>query len=647
VSDSSLRSAVQLQSTGALAENLIVRVSADGIVDLASAAGAPTLRGLLGVTLNAVGGVGPVQVTVAGQATILLEVGLTPLAGDTIYVSSTSPGRGTNVPPMSAVVVATVEDASRYAIDGTVLVNVAAQAASGGGGAAAEFIQETVTNEEGDSLLIGEVVRISTSNGAVLRSQADTLANVSGTVGVTTAVIASGASGVIANAGLVDVLMDSTLVSASAGDRVWVSAAEAGRATNGQPGLNDFPLGTIKNAIGFPLVKIDLIPEQTPTAYVDVIAIGNEADASGSNQGIAIGANATVRVANDDEAHIAIGLNAEVGVGLGPGDAPSGIAVGRNTKSAPGGIAIGRNADCAFATNDTGGIAIGDSANADSAGGANIAIGQLADADGANSVAIGFSTSAQAGAVVITSLNTTVSPGAVVIKGTGQNAPDSVAIKGTALAGRAVAIGDACSTETASSVVIGADATASGVGTGGIAIGSGAVSENGGICIGVNSTEGPARAITDGSIAIGRSSSAEATESLAIGSNADVSPGATAGIAIGRDADVTAPGVGSIALGDTARAIHSNAIVIGRSAISTAANQCRIGSTSSGMTELHVVGPFAGTDPLHAYSVGFAAPFTGLLVAADVGAGIVKLNVRSAVVPPPGSFILYFDPAGP
>jgi hypothetical protein len=145
MSDSSLRSAVQLQSTGALAENLIVRVSADGIVDLASAAGAPTLRGLIGVTLNAVGGVGPVQVTVAGQATILLEVGLTPLAGDTIYVSSTLPGRGINVPPANAVAVATVEDASRYAIDGTVLVNVApVTSASSGSATVADWPTDVV-----------------------------------------------------------------------------------------------------------------------------------------------------------------------------------------------------------------------------------------------------------------------------------------------------------------------------------------------------------------------------------------------------------------------------------------------------------------------------------------------------------------------
>lgn len=122
------------QSTAA--KNTGVRAQADS---------AAHVRGVLGVVASgSVGAGGPLLVRNSGRQPVLLEVGLTPLNGDVVFVSATVAGRGTNVQPATALLVGTIVDASIYTRTGRVVVVIGvgggvsggAQGAQGASGAA-------------------------------------------------------------------------------------------------------------------------------------------------------------------------------------------------------------------------------------------------------------------------------------------------------------------------------------------------------------------------------------------------------------------------------------------------------------------------------------------------------------------------------
>lgn len=99
------------------ANNTVVRAQADS---------APHVQGVNGVVVSgsaAPGGV--LTVACIGRATVQLASGLTPSVGDTVYVSSTTPGKGTNVQPGVVAVVGSIADISNYVSLGTVVVDVA------------------------------------------------------------------------------------------------------------------------------------------------------------------------------------------------------------------------------------------------------------------------------------------------------------------------------------------------------------------------------------------------------------------------------------------------------------------------------------------------------------------------------------------
>lgn len=93
----------------------IVRVSGDSQLSFAQADSNANLIGTLGAVLSSrVGQGAAVVVATGGRNKVRLETGLTPLAGQTIYVSAATPGLGTTVRPMNAFIIGEVIDASKY-----------------------------------------------------------------------------------------------------------------------------------------------------------------------------------------------------------------------------------------------------------------------------------------------------------------------------------------------------------------------------------------------------------------------------------------------------------------------------------------------------------------------------------------------------
>jgi hypothetical protein len=107
------------------------------------------------------------------------------------------------------------------------------------------YVSEPVTNGEANTLLAGEVVRIS-GNNQVSRARADLPGNVAGLVGVEQADTLSGTVGDIINCGRGFILLEPGLTPL-AGDTLYVSPTIFGRATNVAP-IVQAPIGTIKNA---------------------------------------------------------------------------------------------------------------------------------------------------------------------------------------------------------------------------------------------------------------------------------------------------------------------------------------------------------------------------------------------------------------
>jgi hypothetical protein len=94
---------------------------------------APHLIGYAGVARSGLVNAGPVDAAVNGVTPVLLEAGLTPVAGQLLYVSATQPGHATNIAPVNLFQIGSIKDASAYARTGLVIAIVAGVAGGAGG----------------------------------------------------------------------------------------------------------------------------------------------------------------------------------------------------------------------------------------------------------------------------------------------------------------------------------------------------------------------------------------------------------------------------------------------------------------------------------------------------------------------------------
>lgn len=102
------------------ANNNVVRAQADS---------AAHVQGVNGVVISGSSApTGVVTVVCTGRETVQMESGLVPAVGDTVYVSATVAGKGTNVLPVDVSAIGTIADVSNYALLGTVEVDVVVSA---------------------------------------------------------------------------------------------------------------------------------------------------------------------------------------------------------------------------------------------------------------------------------------------------------------------------------------------------------------------------------------------------------------------------------------------------------------------------------------------------------------------------------------
>ena len=99
------------------ANNNVVRAQADSALHVQG------VNGVIVSGSSAPGGV--VTVSCIGRTPVQMESSLVPSVGDTVYVSSTVPGKGTNVQPANIATIGSIADISNYVASGTVEVDVA------------------------------------------------------------------------------------------------------------------------------------------------------------------------------------------------------------------------------------------------------------------------------------------------------------------------------------------------------------------------------------------------------------------------------------------------------------------------------------------------------------------------------------------
>jgi hypothetical protein len=109
----------------ALSRGMIVRAVA-GVrqTALAQANTLANLAPILGVANNATGIGGLYNAVTAGTVEGLLEIGLSPVAGQPVYVSASVAGRGTTVASALPVQIGTITDATKYATTGRVTISL-------------------------------------------------------------------------------------------------------------------------------------------------------------------------------------------------------------------------------------------------------------------------------------------------------------------------------------------------------------------------------------------------------------------------------------------------------------------------------------------------------------------------------------------
>ena len=99
----------------------IVRVSGEKLCLRAQANSALNVAGLCGVVISGVVPSGRAYVAQKGKIPVLMEPGLTVAGGDTVYVSTSTAGRGTNVAAAGRPSLGTITDTSQYARTGAVV----------------------------------------------------------------------------------------------------------------------------------------------------------------------------------------------------------------------------------------------------------------------------------------------------------------------------------------------------------------------------------------------------------------------------------------------------------------------------------------------------------------------------------------------
>jgi len=101
----------------ALSRGMVIRVSDDRAVVRAQADTDDNLVGLYGIVGSGIAGVGGnavVAISHAASEPILLEDGLTPVAGEPLYVSASVAGRATNVAPGIIAPIGVITDVWDY-----------------------------------------------------------------------------------------------------------------------------------------------------------------------------------------------------------------------------------------------------------------------------------------------------------------------------------------------------------------------------------------------------------------------------------------------------------------------------------------------------------------------------------------------------
>jgi hypothetical protein len=99
-----------------ITEGQVLRLVGDEQVGLAIANTAVNVEGTAGVALSGGTITQSIPMLTNGKCLVKLEQNLTPVAGDTLYVSATEGGSATNVAPALAVIVGICKDASDYSI---------------------------------------------------------------------------------------------------------------------------------------------------------------------------------------------------------------------------------------------------------------------------------------------------------------------------------------------------------------------------------------------------------------------------------------------------------------------------------------------------------------------------------------------------
>lgn len=300
----------------------VVHVTADRLVARAQADAAANLSGALGLAVGW-------TVVFNGVHPVVLEAGLAPVAGQTLYVSATQPGRATNIQPALPALArgfATILDASMYSA-ASPIVDCAMSDAPGGvvPSGAEGFLSEVVTNDSGSPLAVGEVVRIR-ANDAVTLAQSNALPAVQGTIGVALQAAAFPGTVPVVTEGKAIALLEAGLLGIVAGQTLWVSPNVAGRATNVKPVAPNFALciGVIKDATGV----------SSPTGLNDTAITDIDVDCEPTQSGGGGGSGLSAYGHAVGQSDNVIGANALVGYDLGATPFPN---AGFTSVPAPGG----------------------------------------------------------------------------------------------------------------------------------------------------------------------------------------------------------------------------------------------------------------------------------------------------------------------
>ncbi len=275
----------------------------------------------------------------------------------------------------------------------------------------------------------------------------------------------------------------------------------------------------------------------TNALATDSIAIGNSADTTGT-QAVAIGDNANATAAHD----LAIGTSAKSIGG-------SSVAIGRNAAATINAVSIGYNS---AASGPSAGVAIGN--NAQSQASNVVAIGINSISAGTSSVAIGYGTNASAASSVAIGPNS-IGNG-VAIGSVAKAYGFSTAISPSSYADNlGIALGYFADSRGQDSAAVGSSANASGASS--VSIGHDSkASGSGALAFGLN-------ALSSGSytVAIGRDSDATQGSGVALGYLSQVTTSGQSAVAVGPSANASA---GAVAIGNTALALMTDSIAIGR-----------------------------------------------------------------------------------